>query len=96
MLKTGSKIFLDFDAQNAVVWVTKPAANSPRLTAPVVVICNLSAAPLQLSLADAMKKLGLRGFYLRTLLRTDHAMGAQDLNTINVPAFSVYIGELHL
>jgi alpha-glucosidase len=96
VLKTGTKIFLDFDAQNALVWVTKPAPNSPRLTAPVVVICNLSATPLQLSLADAMKKLALRGFYLRTLLRTDQAMGAQDLNTVNVPAFSVYIGELHL
>jgi len=95
VLRTGNKIFLDFDAQNALVWVTKPASNAPRLTAPVVVICNLSASPLQLSLADAMKRLDLHGFYLRTLLRTDHAMGAQDINAVNVPAFSVYIGELH-
>jgi hypothetical protein len=96
VLRTGTKIFLDFDAQNALVWVTKPAPSAPHLTAPVVVICNMSASPLQLSLTDAMKKLGLRGFYLRTLLRADHAMGAQDLNTVNVPAFGVYIGELHL
>jgi hypothetical protein len=96
VLKTGAKIFLDFDAQNALVWVTKPASNAPRLTAPVVVICNLSAVPLHLSLTDAMKRLGLRGFYLRTLLRTDDAMGGQDLNSVNVPAFGVYIGEPHL
>jgi len=95
VLRTGSKTFLDFDTQNALVWVTKPAANAPRLTAPVFVICNLSASPLQLSLADAIKRLDLHGFYLRTLLRTDQAMGAQDINSVNVPAFGVYIGELH-
>jgi hypothetical protein len=95
VLRSGSTTFLDFDAQNALVWVSKPAPNAPRLTAPVVVICNLSSSPLQLSLADAMKRLNLHGFFLRTLLRTDHAMGAQDLNSVNVPAFGVYVGELH-
>jgi len=95
VLRTGNRIFLDFDAQNALVWVTKPAPNSPRLTGPVVVICNLSASQLKLSLADELKRLDLHGFFLRTLLRTDHAMGAQDINSVNVPAFSVYIGELH-
>jgi hypothetical protein len=95
VLRSGSTTFLDFDAQNALVWVSKPAPNAPRLTAPVVVICNLSSSPLQLSLADAMKRLNLHGFFLRTLLRTDHAMGAQDLNSVSVPAYGVYVGELH-
>jgi alpha-glucosidase len=95
VLRSGSTTFLDFDAQNALVWVSKPAPNAPRLTAPVVVICNLSSSPLQLSLADATKHLDLHGFFLRTLLRTDHAMGAQDLNSVNVPAYGVYVGELH-
>lgn len=95
VLRAGNKTFLDFDAQNALVWVAKPAKNAPRLTAPVVVICNLSASPLQLSLADAMKKLDLHGFYLRTLLRTDTAMGAQDIDAVTLPPFGVYIGELH-
>jgi hypothetical protein len=95
VLRSGSTTFLDYDAQNALVWVSKPAPSAPRLSAPVVVICNLSSSPLQLSLADAMKGLKLHGFFLRTLLRTDHAMGAQDINSVSIPALGVYIGELH-
>jgi alpha-glucosidase len=61
-----------------------------------VVICNLSASPIQLSLTAAMKQLNLRGFYLRALLRSDNGMGAQDLNSVTLPPFAVYIGELRL
>jgi hypothetical protein len=93
VLRTGSPIFLDFDAQNALVWVTKPAKANV-LTPPVVVVCNLSSAPVQLSLTEAMKKLDLHGFFLRKLLRSDQGMGAQDLDAVTVPAFGVYIGEL--
>jgi alpha-glucosidase len=93
VLRTGTKILLDFDAQNTLVWVSRPTKES--VTArPIVVACNLSAAPVQLSLTAAMKSLNLRGFFLRTLLRTDQAMGAQDLNSVSVPPYSVYIGEL--
>jgi hypothetical protein len=94
VLRSGSKTLLDFDAQNALVWVSRPAANA-RLAAPVVVVCNLSPAPLQLSLGAAMKGLNLHGFFLRTLLRTDKALGAQDIDAVTVPPFGVYIGELH-
>jgi alpha-glucosidase len=95
VLRSGSKTLLDFDAQNTLVWVVRPA--SPSLhTPPVFVAVNLSAAPVQLSLAAAIKSLSLRGFYLRTLLRSDQGMGAQDVNAVNLPAYSVYIGELRL
>ncbi|HEY4382425.1 MAG TPA: alpha-amylase family protein [Acidobacteriaceae bacterium] len=93
VLRSGSKTLLDFDAQNTLVWIIRPAAGSVR-TPPVVVAINLSGSPVQLSLADAIKKLGLRGFFLRTLLRSDHGMGAQDIQAVNVGAFGVYIGEL--
>jgi hypothetical protein len=93
VLRTGSPIFLDFDAQNALVWVIRPAKPNV-LTPPVVVVCNLSSAPVQLSLTEAMKKLDLHGFFLRKLLRSDQGMGAQDLDAVTVPAFGVYIGEL--
>jgi hypothetical protein len=93
VVRSGSKILLDFDAQNALVWVNRPASESVR-TPPVFVVCNLSSSPLQLSLADAIKKLNLHGFFLRTLLRTDPAMGAQDINAVTLPAFGIYIGEL--
>lgn len=92
-LRSGSKTFLDFDAQNVLVWVNRPASPSV-LTPPVVVLCNLSSAPVQLSLSAAMTKLNLHGTFLRTLLRSDKAMGAQDLEAVTLPPFGVYIGEL--
>ena len=95
VVRSGSKVFLDFDAQNALVWVNRPASLSPS-NPPVVVICNLSSAPLELSLTDAIKKLNLRGFFLRPLLRSYDAMGAQPLDAISLPAYGVYIGELRL
>jgi alpha-glucosidase len=94
-LRTGSKTFLDFDAQNVLVWVSRPASPSPH-TPPVVVLCNLSSSPVQLSLTAEMKKLNLRGFFLRAVLRSDDGMGAQDLDAVTLPPFSVYIGELRL
>lgn len=94
VLRYGSKTFLDFDAQNALVWVSRTGSQD-RLTPPVVVVCNLSSSPIQLSLAAGIKSLGLRGTYLLTLLRSDKAMGAQDLNSVKVPPFGVYIGGLH-
>jgi len=92
-LRTGSKVFLDFDAQNALVWVARPATPTPQ-NPPVIVLCNLSSSPVQLSLADTVKKLNLHGFFLRTLARSDSGMGAQDLNAVSLPPFSVFIGEL--
>lgn len=92
-LRSGGVTTLDFDSQNALVWVIRPASNA-RVAAPVVVACNLSSSPVRLSLSAAMKGLGLHGFYLRTLLRTDKAMGAQDIDAVTLPPFGVYIGEL--
>jgi hypothetical protein len=93
-VRYGSVTTLNFDTQNALVWVIRPASNSG-LAPPVVVACNLSSSPLQLSLTSAIHSLNLRGSYLLTLLRTDQAMGAQDLGSVTLPPFAVYIGELH-
>jgi hypothetical protein len=93
VIRLGTKTFLDFDAQNALVWVNRPAKPSPT-TPPVVVICNLSTSPVQLSLTEAIKKLNLTGWFLRTLLRSDDTMGGQNLDSVKVPAYGVYIGEL--
>jgi len=93
-VRYGSVTLLNFDAQNALVWVIRPAAKSG-LAPPVVVACNLSSSPLRLSLASAIHSLNLRGSYLLTLLRSDQAMGAQDLDSVSLPPFAVYIGELH-
>jgi alpha-glucosidase len=93
-LRFGSLTMLNFDAQNVLVWVSRPAPGAG-LAAPVVVLCNLSPSPAQLSLTAAIKGLGLHGWFLRTLLRSDRAMGAQNLDSVAVPPFGVYIGELH-
>jgi Domain of unknown function (DUF3459) len=93
-LRSGVTTLLDFDQQNALVWVTRPATAS-RVTPPIIVACNLSATPVTLSVGAAIKNLNLHGTYLRTLLRSDKAMGPQDLNGVILPPYSVYIGELH-
>ena len=93
-VRYGSVSVLNFDAQNALVWVIRPPANSG-LAPPVVVACNLSSSPLRLSLASAIHGLNLRGSFLLTLLRSDQAMGPQDLDSVSLPPFAVYIGELH-
>jgi hypothetical protein len=92
-LRYGATTVLNFDAQDALVWVARPAVNSP-LTPAVVVACNLSPNPVQLSLTSAMKTLDLHGFFLRTLARSDNGMGAQNLDSVTLPPFAVYIGEL--
>jgi alpha-glucosidase len=93
-VRYGSVSLLNFDAQNALVWVIRPPANSGPAP-PVVVACNLSSSPLRLSLTSAVHSLNLRGSFLLTLLRSDQAMGPQDLDSVALPPFAVYIGELH-
>ena len=92
-LRTGTRILLDFDAQNVLVWVARPSSPTPQ-NPPVVVLCNLSSQPVELSLADAMKRLNLHGFFLRTLLRSDSALGGQDLEAVKLPPYGVFIGEV--
>ena len=92
-LRFGSKTFLDFDGQDALVWVNRPTMPSLQ-NPPVVVVCNLSSSSVQLSLTGSLTKLNLHGFFLRTLLRSDNGMGAQDIDAVSLPPYSVYIGEL--
>ncbi|GAC1414401.1 MAG: hypothetical protein NVSMB62_00240 [Acidobacteriaceae bacterium] len=92
-VRAGAQTLLDFDSQNALVWVSRASTPSAQ-GAPVVVACNLSGAPVQLSLRAPLESLGLRGNYLRTLLRSDRMLGPQDLTTVTLPAYGVYIGEL--
>jgi hypothetical protein len=61
---------------------------------PVVVACNLTSSPVHLSLGTAVRGVGLRGSFLRTLLRTGDSMGPQGVDSVNIPAFGVYVGEL--
>jgi len=92
-LLTGTQTMLDHDSQNVLVWVRRSKTVSRR-NQPIVIVCNLSAQPVTLSLTQDMLRLGLRGTFLRTLLHADEAMAPQDLNAVTLPPFGVYLGEL--
>jgi alpha-glucosidase len=92
-LRDGDTLPLDHDAQGVLVWVRKPHTITP-LSPAIVVLCNFSSAPVALSLKADMTRLHLRGSFLRTLLRSDNAMGTMHLDGMTLPPHEVYIGEL--
>ena len=93
-ISTGpTTIVLDHDDQNVLVWVRKPQAPTYK-NPPVVVICNLSAQTVHLSLTDDIQKLHMRGNFLRTMLRSDGGMGPLTLDSMTLAPFGVYIGGL--
>ena len=92
-IASGTSILLNHDDQNVLVWVRKPQAVTA-ISPAMVVICNLTAQPVQLSLKADMQRLHLKGSFLRTTLRSDNAMGPMHLESMTIAAYSVYIGEL--
>jgi glycosidase len=92
-MSTGAMITLNHDDQNVLAWIRKPQAVS--LTTPaIVVVENLSAQPVTVSLKDDIQKLHLKGSFLRTVIRSDNAMGGMHLDSMTLPPFGVFIGEL--
>ena len=92
-IASGASILLNHDDQNVLVWVRKPQAVTA-ISPAMVVICNLTAQPVQLSLKADMQRLHLKGSFLRTTMRSDNAMGPMHLESMTIPPYSVYIGEL--
>jgi hypothetical protein len=92
-INSGSAITLNHDDQNILVLVRKPQTVTT-ISPVVVVICNLSAQPVQLSLKSDVQRLHLRGSFLRTLLRSDNGRGPMDLESMTLPPYAVYIGQL--
>jgi len=92
-LSSAPGVMLNHDDQNVLAWVRRPEGASLRNPA-VVVVCNLTAQPVHLSLKDDMQKLHLRGSFLRTVIRSDNGMGPMSLDSMTLPPFAVYIGEL--
>ncbi|MEO6911070.1 MAG: alpha-amylase family glycosyl hydrolase [Edaphobacter sp.] len=92
-LSSAAAIMLNHDDQNVLAWVRKPEAASLKNPA-IVVICNLSAQPVHLSLKDDMQRLHLKGNFLRTVIRSDNGMGPMTLDSMTIPPFAVYMGEL--
>jgi alpha-glucosidase len=92
-INAGATLTLNHDDQNVLAWIRKPSTVSPN--APIlIVLCNLTAQPVQLSLKPNIDRLHLRGTFLRTLLRSDTGRGPMHLESMSLPPFAVYIGEL--
>ena len=95
-LLTGSQTMLDHDADHALVWVRRPKAITPQNPA-IVIACNFSAQPVTFSLKKDIQKLALHGTFLRTLLSSEQSSGSpvsQNIDTVTLPPFGVYLGEL--
>jgi len=92
-MNSGTMITLNHDDQNVLAWVRKPQGAS-LATPAVIVIENLSAQPVTVSLKADVQKLRLRGSFLRTLLRSDSGMGAMHLDGMTLAPYAVFIGEL--
>jgi glycosidase len=92
-ISSGAITILDHDDQNVLAWIRRPASVSTA-TPPVIVIENLSAQPVTVSLKADIQRLHLRGSFLRTVLRSDNAMGAMHLDGMTLQPYQVFIGEL--
>lgn len=90
---SGAITVLNHDDQNVLAWIRRPQSVSSA-TPVIVVIENLSAQPVTLSLKADTQRLRLKGSFLRTLLRSDNAMGAMHLDGMTLEPYAVFIGEL--
>ncbi len=94
-LRTGAEILLDYDDLGAVVWVRQPARGSAATTA-IVAVCNLSGAPLHLSLNQELTKQHVHTGSLRNLLSTFASQDSvQSTDNLTLPPYGVFLGELY-
>jgi alpha-glucosidase len=93
-LRTGSVSFLNHDSEGALVWLRRAPAGA-RTVASVIVVCNMTDRPINISLASDLAHLHIRSGYVRPLLTSRHVDHvAQSIGSVRVSANSVYIGEL--
>jgi hypothetical protein len=85
-LRNGTETLLDRDADDALVWVRRPAAGV-RTSTTVVVACNLSGKPVTLSGSD------LGAGSARSGMRSMLGAGG-DGSGSGVAAYSVFLGEI--
>jgi Alpha amylase, catalytic domain len=92
-LNSGSLITINRDEQNVLVLVRKPETVSA-ISPVMVILLNLTDHPVPLSLKADTVRLHLRGSFLRTVLRSDDNIGTMHLESMTLPAYTAYIGEL--
>jgi hypothetical protein len=94
-LHSGSELLLDYDDLGAVVWVRQPPKGSTTTTA-IIAVCNLSGAPLHLSLNQELSKQHIPTGSLRNLLSTQASQfSVQSTDNLSLPPYGVFLGELY-
>lgn len=94
-LRTGSVSFMNHDSEGALVWLRR-APSGARTVASVIVACNLTDHPIQISLDADLAKLHIAAGTVRPLLTSLHVDHiAQSTGSLRLSPHSVYIGELY-
>ena len=94
-LRTGSVSFMNHDSEGALVWLRRAPAGA-RTVASVIIACNLTDHPIEISLDEDLAHLHIAGGTLRPLLTSlhvDHV--AQSTGYLRLSPHSVYVGELY-
>jgi len=94
-LRTGSVSFMNHDTEGALVWLRR-APTGVRTVASVIVACNLTDHPIEISLDADLAHLHIAAGTLRPLLTSlhfDHI--AQPTGHLRLSPHSVYVGELY-
>jgi hypothetical protein len=93
-LRNGSETLLDYDGLDAVVWLRQPphGSNAPA----IIAVCNMSNAPLRVSLNRDLIAQHLRTGSVRNLLNTTaSADSVQSTDTFSLPPYGIFLGELY-
>ncbi len=99
-LRSGALILLNEPNPDILAWVRIPRPGAGVASAPVLVVLNVSARPATISLTAELRRAGVEtgSGILRTLAQSGSPDSAGTpgavLNTLSVPAFGVYAGEL--
>jgi alpha-glucosidase len=92
-LRSGVEVLLDYDDLGAVVWVRQPGRGS---STAIVAVCNLSGAPLHLSLNQELARQHVHTGSLRNLLSTVATQDSvQSTDNLTLPPYGVFLGELY-
>jgi hypothetical protein len=92
-LNSGTLITINRDDQNVLVMVRKPQTVTA-ISPVMVILVNLTDHPVPLSIKADTMRLHLRGSFLRTVLRSDNNTGTMHLESMTLPPYTAYIGEL--
>ena len=93
-LRNGAMQLLDRDDDQALLWIRRAPGNA-RTSSSIVVACNLGPKPIVLSVRDDLERLHLRAGALRPLLASwTENPNAQSADRIELPPYSVFLGEL--